>query len=835
MPTPIDLKGLNTGSAVSAPGPLSSTNLSGLGGLGGNLSPFDPNNTAFDPSAFGGSTSPALSGVDLSALNDPVNVGTLNTGTPNANFPTDPATGQPPASATGSQGLLSSLGSLIPSASTLAGLAPTAAAGAIGLAQAKSSQQQNQALANQLAALGGPYTAAGQKLLAQWQSGQISPAQQNVVGTLNKQGQTLMDSAAPLSAIAQAAYQNYQSGTLPPADEQRLNDQVAAQKQQVAQQLASAGITDSTILAGQNAQIDNQAKITRQQLLDARFATGNQAYDQWLSATTQGQALQAEASKFAASSLDTMLTQSLNLSAEGMQPIEESIQLEMQSNNALSAQVNQLMGNLAAAYAYQTTGGNPPGGGASGSGVTGAIANALKGLGGSSGGSGGPSAGSITATDNAGLDFGNSATQQGAIDASAPTLDPNTISGLESTLDPNFGDPSAGPNSAGGEAAMPDLTSGAINATAPNLDPNTISGLASTSSGGGVDLSSLGSAAGIGAGALGVYQGLSSGKPVGEARAAVGATQLAGKAGLVSPQVGAGAGALMGVLGIYSGLQQGGVAGGAGALVGAGQLAGGINAYAVSSAAAAAAAGGASSAEAAAAGVAAGTPALQAAGQAAAYVAAPLDLYNEITTWKSGATGKDALSGAETGAAIGTIILPGFGTVIGGALGGIAGAVSSLFGSTDRTKRSWDQYSYGQNRAETANNPAELMSTIGGLMRNPDTKFSGDTYFKGDGNKFTTSIASQVASAVKSGAVPANATPQQIFSKVVQPWLEGLPGGWTQADASDPNRARVANAEQNLVLDVINNYQQGKPITYGETVGQKAEYSYTPYSQLKGG
>lgn len=829
MPTPIDLKGLNTGSAVSAPGPLSSTNLSGLGGLGGNLSPFDPNNTAFDPSAFGGSTSPAWSGVNLSALNDPVNTGTLDTGTPTANFPTDPTTGQPPASATGNQGLLSSLGSLIPSASTLAGLAPTAAAGAIGLAQAKSSQQQNQALANQLAALGGPYTAAGQKLLAQWQSGQISPAQQNVVGTLNKQGQTLMDSAAPLSAIAQAAYQNYQSGTLPPADEQRLNDQVAAQKQQVAQQLASAGITDSTILAGQNAQIDNQAKITRQQLLDARFATGNQAYDQWLSATTQGQALQAEASKFAASSLDTMLTQSLNLSSEGMQPIEESIQLEMQSNNALSAQVNQLMGNLAAAYAYQVTGGKPPGGGTSGSGVTGAIANALKGLGGSS-------SGGVSAGDYSGLDYAAGATEQGAIDATAPAADPNTISGIASNLDPYaFSGDSGGPSSAGGEAAMPDLTSGAINATAPNLDPNTVSGLASTSSGGGVDLSSLGSAAGIGAGALGVYQGLTSGKPVGEARAAVGATQLAGKAGLVSPQVGAGAGALMGVLGIYSGLQQGGVAGGAGALVGAGQLAGGINAFEVSSATAAATAGGASAADAAATGALAGSPALQAAGQAAAYVAAPLSLYNEITTWKSGATGKDALSGAETGAAIGTIILPGFGTVIGGALGGIAGAVSSLFGSTDRTKRSWDQYSYGQNRAETANNPAELMSTIGGLMRNPDTKFSGDTYFKGDGNKFTTSIASQVASAVKSGAVPANATPQQIFSKVVQPWLEGLPGGWTQADASDPNRARVANAEQNLVLDVINNYQQGKPITYGETVGQKAEYSYTPYSQLKGG
>jgi hypothetical protein len=825
--TPIDLKGLNTGSAVSAPGMLSSTNLSSgspllpssnladLGGFGGSLDNPAFSGAPFDLTGISNVPSLSSSGIDLSALNNPVDVGTLDPGTPNANLPSDTSTGlptgTPPETATGNQGLLSSLGSLIPSASTLAGLAPTAAVGAIGLSQAKSAQQQNQALAAKLAALGGPYTAAGQQLLAQWQSGQITPAQQNVVGTLNKQGQTLMDSAAPLSAIAQTAYQNYQSGTLPPADEQRLNDQVAAQKQQVAQQLASAGITDSTILAGQNAQIDNQAKITRQQLLDARFATGNVAYDQWLSATTQGQALQAEASKFAASSLDNMLTQSLNLSAEGMQPIEQSIQLEIQSNATLSAQVNQLMGNLAAAYAYQVTGGQPPGGSAAGGGaggISGGVAGLVKGLSGGTsaagaaagalkglpGGVAGPSADSITASDNAGLDFGNTATQQGAIDATAPTLDPNTISGLQSTLDAsttdlnsNLGDTSATdtgpPSSAGGEAATP------------------------SSSGRGIDLNSLGTAAGFAGGALGVYSGLTSGKPVGEAKAAVGATQLAAKARLVSPQVNTIAGDLGNVLGIYSGIKQGGVAGNTGAAVNAAQLGSKLGAFGSAS------------------------PAI---GAAAAYVAAPLALYNEISTWKSGATASDALAGAETGAAVGSII-PGIGTAIGAVVGGIAGAISSLFGSTDKTARSWTEYSYGQNRAETASNPAELMSTIGGLMRSPDTKFSGDTYFKGDGNKFTTGIAGEVASAIKSGKVPASATPQQIFTQVVQPWLEGLPGGWLQSNPSDPNRARVANAEQNLVLDVINNYQQGKPITYGETVGQKAEYSYTPYSQLKTG
>jgi hypothetical protein len=779
----IDLKELNTGSAVSQPGALSSTklgapppilpssNLTDLGGLSGSPAPWDSSAYA----GIGANAPPTLasSGIDLSSLNNPVDVGTLNTGTPSANFPTDPTTGAP-ATATGDQGLLSSLGS------TVGGLAPSLIAGGIGLSQAKGAQNQSAAFAAQLQALGGPYTAAGQALLKQWQSGQITPTQQNVVNTLNKQGQTLEDSAAPLSAIAQEAYQAYQSGTLPPADEQRLQEQVAAQKQQVAQQLASAGITDSTILAGHYAQIDNQATETRQQLLDARFATGNQAYDQWLTATTEGQQLKAEAAKFAATSLDTMLTQSLNLGAEGMAPITQAIQLQIQSDAALSAQVNQLMGNLAAAYAYQTTGGKPPGT----AGAAGSIANLVsKGLGGGAPGGGGPSATDIANIENSGVDYGLGSTTQTAIDASAPGLDPNTISGLTSTTDTGTTDPNAGPSAAGGEAA-----------TVPS-NPS------------GVDLSALGTAAGVAAGAIGIYSGLTSGKPLGDARAAVGAAKLAGQTGLVSPQVNAVAGNLGNILGIYSGLKQGGVAGDAGAAVNAAQLGSKLGAF-----------GGAS-------------PAI---GAAASYVAAPLALYNEVTTWKSGATASDALAGAETGAAVGSII-PGIGTAIGAVIGGALGALSSIFGGTDKTARSWTEYSYGQNRAETASNPAELMSTIGGLMRSPDKKFSGDVDFQGDGNKFTTSIASQVAAAVKKGTVPRNASPQQIFIQVVQPWLQNLPGGWTQTDSSDPNRARVANAEQNLVLDVINNYQQGKPITYGETVGQKPEYAYTPYSQLTGG
>lgn len=262
-----------------------------------------------------------------------------------------------------------------PASGGLAGLGPYAAVGALGISQAKSTQQQDQKLIDQLSALGGPDTAAGKQLLAQFQSGQLTPQQQRVVDTSQQQGSDLMSAAAPLSAIAQQAYQNYQSGTLPPADEQRIKDQVAQQQQQIRQQLASQGITDSSILAGYDQQIQNQADETRQQLLDQRFATGNQAYDRWLSTTQAGQQLQLQGQQYAVTSLDTMLNQSLGLTSTGMAPVAQSIQLAIQSDTQLSQQISDLIGNLSAAYAYQASGG----GGAAGGGVGGAAGGAAGG------------------------------------------------------------------------------------------------------------------------------------------------------------------------------------------------------------------------------------------------------------------------------------------------------------------------------------------------------------------------------------------------------------------------------------------------------------------------
>lgn len=250
--------------------------------------------------------------------------------------------------------------------STLGSVAPYAGVAAIGINQADKGRAQDQKYIDQLTALGKPYNDAGTSLLKNAQAGKLSTADQGVVNTEKQQGQQLIDSTAGLSKIAQSAFSDYSAGKLPQADELKLQQQVQAQKQQVRQQLASAGITDSTILAGQDQQIDNQASIMRQDLLDKRFATGNQAYDQWLKGTTAGQQTIQDGMKFASAALDNMMKNSLSFGALGMGATQAAIQQAMQTDQAYAAQVSELLGTLTSAYAYQVAKRNSSSGAAGG-------------------------------------------------------------------------------------------------------------------------------------------------------------------------------------------------------------------------------------------------------------------------------------------------------------------------------------------------------------------------------------------------------------------------------------------------------------------------------------
>jgi hypothetical protein len=767
-PATSDLAASNFGSAFSSPGTLSSTNLAGA--------PSTTDLSSLGGSSFSGSGNPSQ---DFAALNDPsyftsgASTSTSPPAQPVGATPATPAAGAPaapgaaPGAAPASGINWGSLGN------TLAGIAPSLIAGGIGLSQAKSAQDQNAAYAAQLTALGGPYTAAGQQLLQQWQSQQITPTQQNVVNTLNKQGQTLIDSSSQLSSIAQTAYQNYQSGTLPPADAQRLADQTAAQKQQMRQQLAGQGITDSSILAGYDQQIDNQAMETKQSLLDARFATGNQAYDQWLTSTTQGQALQAEGAKFAATSLDNMLTQSLSLGAEGMAPITQAIELKMQSDAALSAQVQQLMGNLASAYAYGKTGGQPGGGAPGTTAAALGTASSALGVAGKAVGSGGAPTPGYTSGLGTGAqapsnamdpNFFNASAQQPIYDASGnPVTSSGATDPLAALNNPNYftdtstiqplTDPTTNPSAAGGEAAGGSGTGAALGAA--------------------------------GAG-LGVAAGIAQGGAVGDTKAALGATQLAGKAGLVSPQANATAGNLMNVLGIYSGVKQGGVAGYAGAGVNAAQLGAKAGAF-----------GGASGAV----------------GTAAGYAAIPLSLYNEVKTWQSGATASDALAGAETGAAIGSVV-PVVGTLVGAVLGGIGGAISSLFGSGKKgaASGSWDQLTKSNALQSTPGRDFSSKSwseAFKGMLDEGNNIFAGGGK---DRHKDPDALAKPLEQQVQGAMAKLgpNATTDQVYNQVIVPWMQSSGSGLNW------NVLKNEPQQQLMIKSAVDRVLAGEPIVRSE-------------------
>lgn len=285
--------------------------------------------------------------------------------------------------------------------------------------------------------------------------------------------------------------------------------------------------------------------------------------------------------------------------------------------------------------------------------------------------------------------------------------------------------------------------------------------------------SSLGQASpylGNAASGLGIYGGIQQGGVAGYGSAGANSAKLAGSlsGNKALSSYGGDAGNL---LGIYSGLKQGGVGGYGGAAVNAAQLGSNLGAF-----------GGYSGAI----------------GNAAGYAAVPLALYNEVNNWQSGATGSDALAGASSGAAIGTMVLPGLGTAI-GALGGAAlGALSSAFGSgkVDPENASFEGYTQAYNKA-LQQGGAGAASQLAASDQNPYTALAGyfdlrsnqlkgqnpiySTYGRMGEQKFTNDLLSQISNAQKSGVIKPGESATQAYNDVVAPWVGGM-GTWQDSN-----------------------------------------------------
>jgi hypothetical protein len=285
---------------------------------------------------------------------------------------------------------------------------------------------------------------------------------------------------------------------------------------------------------------------------------------------------------------------------------------------------------------------------------------------------------------------------------------------------------------------------------------------------------------------LGIYQGLQSGTPQGDIRAAGSAAKLAGNLSNNSTLSSAG-GAGLDALGIYSGLQQGGWQGDTRAGASALGLAGILS----------------------------NTPGLQ---QAAGYIAAPLDVYNFVNNWQSGKTGSNALNGAEAGAAVGSII-PGIGTLIGGVVGGAVGALSSAFGPGAKDPETADvqnvinAVSSNQNNPNVAASAQDPYLELAGLMdERSSTLPMYQQYGRMGEQAFTNAMTQKINQAVQQNPSLAN-NPQAVYNQVVSPWINQMGSGYQNV-----GQAYTATT-QGLVQDMVNQYMSGNAAQDWKAVG----------------
>lgn len=299
-----------------------------------------------------------------------------------------------------------------------------------------------------------------------------------------------------------------------------------------------------------------------------------------------------------------------------------------------------------------------------------------------------------------------------------------------------------------------------------------------------------------------LYNGLNKGGISGDAGAATSGANLyntfAGKGSQIP-----GVGVASNALGVYNGIKQGGVMGYGGA---------GINAMNLAQ-----------------------NAGLANFGNTVPVLGAALATYNAVKDYKSGKTGSDAMEGAEAGAAIGTAIVPGIGTLVGGIIGGAGGAIASAFGGGTTSQEGKLAQNYvgafdkvpasAQAQMAASMTPSSNVQFLQGLM-NAHVGSDGHqsdlqaAFGKNGVAGFTTGMTTQINSALAAGKIPANATPAQIYSAVVQPWLASKSGG--QTSGNDVKGNSTSAAETAAITSMIGQWQSGA-LSSNTAVGVKGQ------------
>lgn len=641
-----------------------------------------------------------------------------------------------------------------------------------------------------------------------WQYGQYQPyTVNNPMGSTSFSNGTANSSLSPLQSQLQSLFGNTINSNLG-GSSSTYNPNTSFLPQQYQ---SIFGNMQGNVNSQYNSLQQAQAPFTAQYLqsnLDNEQSKGTlastagayQTAGAQTAANAQSNANYAQAQNYALNTANSQFGAASNTASLGEQQSEfgpqyaqsqtQGLFSNLLNQNQLSAQITGLGGSLGAQQSSANTSALMPaygasqtqdatqsgllnsllfGNGSSGGGLLGSLL-------GSSGGSGGAlgTAGSGIASLLKGLLGGSSGAlptisgSGAAISGSA--ADTGSLGGNPiGSPDVNTGDPGTGLDFSGGmsDQDLDSLIESFSSAGGQAADLGLGSGIDTGSPGDGLDFSvgniNLDNSPSIGLGAvgqgLGIAGDLASGTASGYARAGLSGASLASNQGLFgssSSSIGGAANSGLSALGLIQGIQTGGVSGGLEAAASGAKLA--SSSGLLSS--------GASSAL----------------GTAAGALAAPLSLYNFAQNYQSGATGSDALNGAETGATIGSIV-PGIGNLIGGLVGGAVGAVSSAFGGGKPDPETQMMTALDSQSAATQqqylSDPNNAFTYLTGMFDAKNNTPGHSTALEqvfgrmGEGN-FTTQMTNQISSAVDSGKITASTPPDQIYSQIVEPWLNSV-------------------------------------------------------------
>lgn len=228
---------------------------------------------------------------------------------------------------TSNPGFLSTLGNFV---SSNAGLLGGLATGGVGLYQAGQATQQGKQAAGQIQATVNPALQTGQGTFGQLTGG---PAVGGPLGT-SITGQT--GAAAELTGVAQ----QYGTGQLTSAQQTQIQQQVAAQKAAYDQQFAGTGNMNSSARAAAHQQIDNNAAILTQQLINQNLQMAEGAQTS------------------VTGTYNSLLQNALSQSSLGLTGTQAAVNTQLQQDQAVQQYLQQIMSGIATQLGSASGGGS---------------------------------------------------------------------------------------------------------------------------------------------------------------------------------------------------------------------------------------------------------------------------------------------------------------------------------------------------------------------------------------------------------------------------------------------------------------------------------------------